>query len=260
LTFQFDTFRWPVAMTPVVEFALAAGLAIQGVRLLWVLVTPAGALGMNVPAILPPAKADFIILERFDPFFRGLDGPAIAASGSFTLFGVRTAANGRGAAILAGPDGVQKSHGVGENIAPGLMLLSVGPDHAVLARGNTRMRVAFQKPAASTLSLPATAPAMRVADAEGGAIDYKAFLSQTAFQPRMQGNEILGYAVAPRDSGQALLQAGLQPGDVIRTINGSALSRNRFAEIEAEFAGASQVVLTIERGGQIITKNLRVTQ
>ena len=66
--------------------------------------------------------------------------------------------------------------------------------------------------------------------------------------------------MTPRDSGLALQQAGLQAGDVIRTINGSALSRNRFEEIESEFSGSDQVELTVERGGQIITKNLRVAQ
>lgn len=263
MVFRLDTFRWPVPMMTVVEFALAGALALQGVRLLWALVTPAGALGMPPPSP-PQAKPDFTILSRFDPFFRGLgsggDASAFAATGIYTLFGVRTGANGRGSAILAGPDGRQEAYTVGQAITPGTVLTSVGADHAVVSRAGVYIRIAFQPPASSGLPSPPPAAPASVPNAGGGTISPKAFLSQTAFQPRLQDGQVLGYTVAPRDSGQALQQAGLQAGDVIRTINGSALSRNRFEEIESEFSGADQVELTVERGGQIITKNLRVAQ
>lgn len=263
LAFRLDIFRWPVPMVTIAEFALAAALVLQGVRLLWALVTPAGALGMPPPS-QPQAKADFAVLSRVDPFFRGLDSAgdarAFAATGIYTLFGVRTGAAGRGSAILAGPDGRQEAYTVGQAIAPGTVLTAVGADHAVVSRAGVHIRIAFQPP--SSLGAPSApiAPAAPIVASGGGTITPKSFLSQTAFQPRLQDGQVLGYTVAPRDSGQALQQAGLQAGDVIRTINGSALSRNRFEEIESEFSGSDQVELTVERGGQIITKNLRVTQ
>jgi len=246
------------------EFALAAALVIQSVRLLWALVTPAGVIGMPPPS-QPQTNADFSVLSRIDPFFRGLDSAgsarAFAATGIYTLFGVRTGATGRGSAILAGPDGRQEAYTVGQVIAPGTVLTAVGADHAVVSRAGVHIRIAFVPPSSSgASSTPPIALAAPIADARGGTISPKTFLSQTAFQPRLQDGQVLGYTVSPRDSGQALLQAGLQAGDVIRTINGSALSRNRFEEIESEFSGSDQVELTVERGGQIITKNLRVAQ
>jgi len=249
-----------MAFMPLLEFALIAGLAIQGVRLLWAIITPVGALGLPAQISLPQAKADFTVLSRFDPFFRGLDGSGTArssaASGAYALFGVRV--GGRGSAILAGPDGTQGSYLVGETVAPGLVLTSVGADHAILSRAGARTRIVFATPSSSSFSSPLAPPLS--ADAGSGTIVPKVFLSQNTFQPRVEKGQVLGYSVAPRDSGQSLQQAGLQAGDVIRTINGSALSRNRFEEIESEFSGASQVKLTVERDGQVITKNLRVTQ
>lgn len=260
LAYRLDIFRWPVPWATVAEFALTAALAIQGVRLIWALVTPAGAMGMPPPS-QPQGKADFAVLSRVDPFFRGLDSAgdarAFAATGIYTLFGIRTGAAGRGSAILAGPDGRQEAYTVGQAISPGTVLTAVGADHAVVSRAGVHIRIAFQPPSASGAPI---APAAPIAASGGGTITPKAFLSQTAFQPRLQDGQVLGYTVTPRDSGQALQQAGLQAGDVIRTINGSALSRNRFEEIESEFSGSDQVELTVERGGQIITKNLRVAQ
>ena len=80
-----------------VELALVALLAVQGVRLFWAVAAPAGPFG----AALPPAAAnsDFTILSRFDPFFRGLPGggSSITNTGGFVLYGVRRMPDGRGA-------------------------------------------------------------------------------------------------------------------------------------------------------------------
>lgn len=261
-SFHFGAFRWPSNGLMLLEAALAIGLAVQGVRLFWLLVTPAGAFGPAPVSASAPAKADVAVLSRFDPFFRGVPGGGASVSAGndgFTLFGVRMAAGGRSTAILGAPDGRQDSFALGQSVAPGVMLSAVERDHVILTRAGVRLRVNFQTPApTATAYVPLPPP---VAQAEqGGTIAAKDFLSQTSFEPRMQGGgEVLGYAVSPRDGGKILAAAGLQPGDIIRAINGSPLSRHRFNEIEAEF-GAAQVELTIERGGQTITKKLQVAK
>jgi general secretion pathway protein C len=257
LAFRFDALRWPSNGLPLLQAALVAGLAVQGVRLFWMLVTPAGAFGVPAMAVPPRAKADFSVLARFDPFFRGLPADGVSVPTAFTLFGVRMAAAGRSTAILGGPDGRQDSFILGQNIAPGVVLTAVERDHVILTRGGVRMRIGFQPPAPGAF-VPAPAPVAPAAT--GGAITPKAFLSQTQFEPRQQGGQVLGYAVSPRDGGQILAAAGLQAGDVIRAINGQALSRNRFEEIESEFNGVGPVELTIERAGQTITRKLQVAK
>lgn len=258
MAFRFDAFRWPQQGLKLLEAALVAALAVQAVRLFWAVLAPAGPFG--TPMVSPPPRTDFTILSRFDPFFRGLpDGGAAASSngGGFVLYGVRLAADGRGAAILGKGDGRQDAFTVGQSVAPGVTLAAVGRDHVILSRGGVRTRIAFQPSAPGAYTPPPTpSPAPQAA----GAITPKAFLSQNSFEPHIENGQVLGYAVTARDGGQTLQAAGLQPGDIIRAINGSPLSRNRFEEIEAEFAGSQQVELTIERGGQTVTRQLRVAQ
>jgi len=260
LALRFDAFRWPQHGLMLLEMALALLLAVQGARLVWAILEPAGPFGM--PSAPLQAKADFTILSRFDPFFRGLPdggGAAPANTGSHVLYGVRMASDGQGAAILGSGDGTQQAFTVGQAVAPGIILTAIERDHVIVTRGGVRTRIGFAQPAPGTY-VPPPLPAAATQASGGGSIAPKAFLAQTSFEPQLQNGQVLGYAITPRDGGQLLQAAGLQAGDIIRAINGSALSRNRFDEIEAEFAGASQVELTIERGGQTITRQLRVSQ
>ncbi|TPE62489.1 hypothetical protein FJQ54_06130 [Sandaracinobacter neustonicus] len=96
----------------------------------------------SAPPFQAPWLADRALLARFDPFF-----PARADSGEglpvtalpFTLHGVRAdSATGRGSAIIAGGDGMQKVYAVGETLADGVSLAAIAADHVVLERGGTR--------------------------------------------------------------------------------------------------------------------------
>ena len=132
--------RLPVVnVYSVAELALMAVLAVQGARLLWVIVTPVSPLGEWRPLAPAIAGSPAAILEGFDPFFRlqGQQGaPAAVTNLQLTLFGTRIdEASGRGSAILAGPDGVQRSVSVGEEIQPGVRLKAVAFDHITIDRG-----------------------------------------------------------------------------------------------------------------------------
>lgn len=133
--------RWPLLLGGLLAF----GLLIQGARLFWTLVEPLGPVGEGAAAgaaILPPA-ARTTLFASVDPFFRdaagGTPSAATVTSLNLTLFGTRmNEASGGGSAIIAGPDGVQKSIGVGEEVAPGVKLAGVAFDHVLLDRGGTR--------------------------------------------------------------------------------------------------------------------------
>ena len=121
--------------------AEAAGWALVGLvaaRALWLAITPAGPLGLPVPAALPGAA---LALAGIDPFFpQGGPAAADAVSGlDLVLLGTRVdAASGRGSAIIAGPDGLQKSIGVGDEIMPGVRLVAVAFESVTLDRGGMR--------------------------------------------------------------------------------------------------------------------------
>lgn len=132
------------ALSGLVIGLLGALLIGQGVRLLWALVVPLSPLGAWQPqaaAIVPPAQRR-ALFASFDPFFRGDGqgpGRATVTALGLTLHGVRiNEATGGGSAIIAGEDGVQTSHAVGDAVAPGVVLAGVAFDHVLLDRDGAR--------------------------------------------------------------------------------------------------------------------------
>lgn len=128
------------------EILIVVLLGVQGARLGWILLSPAP---VSAPAVFGVGEDRLAILKRFDPFFRAApEALTTATTQAFRLHGVRVGGGGSGSAILGTPDGLQRSFAVGEEIAPGVRLVSVAEDHVVLARGGVR----------STLHFPAAAP------------------------------------------------------------------------------------------------------
>jgi general secretion pathway protein C len=120
------------------ELLVVALIAVQAARLAWAVVTPTGPVGAWTAAPGPDAAAGRAALAAgTDPFFRAGSGDASATVTAlpFSLFGTRVdEATGRGSAILAASDNVQRSVAVGEEIEPGVTLKSVAFDHVVIRR------------------------------------------------------------------------------------------------------------------------------
>lgn len=123
------------------EIAMVLGLATQSARLVWAIAAPNGA--VKARPVVSRAPTDLSILASFDAF--GAQGAAggVPAAASFRLFGVRAGGVGGGSAIIAGPDGVQKSYLVGDTVADGLTLAAVAADHVELSRGGARITLSF---------------------------------------------------------------------------------------------------------------------
>jgi general secretion pathway protein C len=139
-----ETFRTHGARAFVaLELLVLLVLAIQIARLVWIVAAPPPPIATK---IAPPARAvDPTIFAAFDAF--GSAGASSRVGGAaavegFRLFGVRQT-DGGGSAIIAGPDGVQKSYAVGESIADGVTLASVAADHVELSRAGARMTLSF---------------------------------------------------------------------------------------------------------------------
>lgn len=140
-----DTPPWPARLLTAAEVAGWALVGLVAARLLWLALTPAGALGVSagVPAGGLPHAAlpSGPVLASLDPFFPA--GPAAAADAvsgiDLVLLGTRVdAASGRGSAIIAAPDGQQQSIGVGDEVMPGVRLVAVEFESVTLDRGGTR--------------------------------------------------------------------------------------------------------------------------
>lgn len=237
-------------------------VAIQAVRLVWTVLTPVGPYGDWRPSqavILDPA-ARVALFRGFDPWFRGAaaEGPAdTVTSLEMTLYGVRiNAGSGRGSAIIAGPDGVQVSYEVGEEIAPGVTLHAVAFDHVVLERGGAR----------ESLYLDQSVPAETVGDetasgeeepapagSRGAGLTAEGVRDAIAFAPRSDGGRVTGIAVSPAGDGALFEAAGLRAGDVIVSVNGRRITSTAdAAALARQIRPGARISLEIERGATTV--------
>ncbi len=144
-------------ITPVglVTSLLVAALIVQGARLCWALIEPLGPIGNWQPTAVQSTPVD----PAFDPFFRAAAGSGTSAVTGLPLklFGVRLdVATGRNSAIIATPDGVQSSIGLGEEVMPGVKLKAVLADHVVLDRAGAEEQLFLDQ----SVPAPGSAPAI----------------------------------------------------------------------------------------------------
>jgi general secretion pathway protein C len=252
------------------ELLLLAGLAVQCARLFWVLATPVSPLGPWQPVQPGFAGSPTAMLQGFDPFFRlsGGDGkPAVVTSLQLTLFGTRTNdATGGGSAIIAGPDGVQTSYAVGDEISPGVKLKAVAFDHVTIDRGGAAEDLFIDQsrtvvpvtpvPAATGPSLlgpPPSPPAV------GRGVSPAQVRTDIGFIPRVDGGRVSGLTVRPIGSGVAFRAAGLHEGDVITAIGGRPVTgQGDFEQFGAAVGKGGSVPVTVERGNQTLSLTITI--
>lgn len=247
----------------VVEAALILLLLVQAGRLVWLFAAP---MPQGVQA-QPLSEIDLGVLSRFDAFFRNGGGGAEAASsdgGGLTLFGVRADSAGGGSAIIGLSDGRQVSVGAGEELEPGLTLSAVAPDHVMLSRGGAPFRLDFPDMMSGAASVaPATTAQPAVATpeptpAEGVAVDPQRLIAQAGLRPRIQGLGVNGLTVSASGDGGELRNAGLRSGDVILSVNGTALnSPQALAALRGQLADAPSAQIQFERDGQVRSTTVR---
>ncbi|MEA1014615.1 hypothetical protein [Sphingosinicella sp. LY1275] len=184
--------------------------------------------------------------------------PAAAASpaNAFVLRGVLARS-----AILAMPDGSQRTVPVGREFQPGLTLKSVAVDQVVLASpgGDLRLdlnRFAGAMPAASAAPVAARAPQTAAANPAAHRQATTAF--RLGMAARKAGGNVTGYVVKPGARLPILAQAGLQPGDVLLAVNGQALDgEERLFGMSEELASVETPEIEFERGGQRMKAKVR---
>jgi len=251
------------------ELVLLAVLAAQVARLFWAIVTPVSPLGDWRPASPAAPAAPAATLAAFDPFFRSgaqAEGPATVTALAVRLFGVRVDdATGLGSAIIAGPDDVQRSVSVGEEVAPGVKLKAVAFDHVTLDRGGANEDLFLdQSGAAGAPTAPAGAPA-----SDGGAgaplatppaaagVAPAALRSDIGYIPRIERGRLSGLTVRSQGSGVAFRAAGLRDGDVVTSIAGRPVTgAGDLDRVARDFAAGGSLPLLVERGGQTLPLSL----
>ena len=240
-----------------VEIALGLGLAA-------VLIGGGASAFLSTGAPPRPANAvrplsDPAVFARFDPFFRQGQAPAVLdlSAEGWLLFGTRTGASGT--AILQGPDGTQAAYGIGDTVAPDLVLASVGRDHVLLTRSGRSIRLEFADisipappppPGGSTVGLSGDAA---TAAAEMGLVAPEADPFVAGLRPLSRDGQVEGYVWRRGAQIPALSAAGLREGDVITAVDGEPFTRDeRLWALGQSVGGSASVTLTVRRGGQTL--------
>lgn len=244
----------PDGLRRLAEGALIALLAVQSGRAVWLFLEPSP----EAPPAVQAPPADISILTRVDPFAGGplQTAPVSEDNGGYTLYGVSADGAGGGSAIIGQPDGTQVSVAVGESIGNGATLDSVEMDHVILDVGSRRLKVAF--PDVSLIAIDSAqvgeegATVADTSNAEpSSVVDPQALMAEAGLRPAMNGVRLEGLSVTAKGDAPQLAAAGLQDGDIILSINGTALtSPQALNTLRQSLASAPQVEISYKRDGQ----------
>ena len=240
-----------------VVVALVLVLAWQLAYWTWVFVAPRQA---QAPGAAAPAVVDLAEIARLF----GATAPSGGNSGDLVLKGVVAPTPGVAAsAIFAPRAGRDMSVFIGDDVRPGVKLVEVDPDHVLVERAGVRERIDLASPRA------APAPKMAGARTRGFHLNVAREAANRFTFSRHELDEALrdpsqlqylGQIVMPPGGGVRMEAApagslaaklGLQPGDVIRKINGQDVSSTGdLARLYQQFATTSVIQAEVQRGGE----------
>lgn len=257
------------AAPSIVTVVLAIVIAAQLAALVWrALGAPDDGGALPAPEIAPPAPAvDLAALvdahlfgvaaESGDPN----DAPATTAN--LTLTGTLAGREPEhGWAIIGASGQTARVYATGASLPGGTRLFAVYPDRVILERGGARESLLL--PRLSGMAggyMPQRAPVLAGGGPSGGSIaeNVRQLLVQNPQaggellrpQPVFAGGSLRGYRVYPGRNRAQFSSLGLQPGDLVMAVNGSALDDpNRGLEVLRGIGQGGPVTLTVERAGQ----------
>lgn len=284
-----DWRRWlPVAT----EVVLVLLLAVQAGRIVWMFAGEDTGIDSAVGVVATAAASDAAApaLPSVDVFFRSA-APAASGGGAmgYRLFGVRR--DGDGGSAILGRDDLQASYAVGREVSHGVVLESVGDDHAVLLAGGARHRLELPEAGSATAGSRRTTSRNVRADARTAAastaastptdhgdaqpgrpaksatpaapasttpartapVDVRKLVTEAGLRPNLSG----GFTVSSGGDAALLKQAGLAPGDVLLAVDGNPLTIASASGLASRLQGRREVQLRFRRDGQVHTTILK---
>ncbi len=139
---------------------------------------------------------------------------------------------------------------------PGLTLVRVEQHHAIFSGATGEVRLGFDgiAQAVDVAGGAAIAPAPA---ATGAAAQREETLRyRLGLAPRTANGRVTGYTVRSNVEMPALARAGIRPGDVIVSVNGSAFDEERLQELAWTIANSDATRFEVERGGQRVPLRL----
>jgi general secretion pathway protein C len=180
------------------------------------------------------------------------------------VFATNDPRNGR--AIIGESAQASKVYAVGATVRPGTRLHEVHPDRVILDRSGqlealllpkqNNAVVAINRPPAAVANTQFAENLRRIAET-----NPSAFAEVLRPQPVFANGVQRGYRVYPGRNRQQFAKLGLQPGDLVLSINGTPLDDpQRGMEVFNTISTSDRVAVTIERNGQSQELTLNTAQ
>ena len=243
--------------------ALVLVLAYQLAYWTWVFVAPA-------PRPAPATSRADVDFDAIARIFGASPPGAVATTSSLRLTGVVAPTPGvEASAIFAGPSGKDVSVYLDGEVQPGVKLVEVHPEHAVVSRAGVRERVDLETPRNVAAASPRGAAGRNVPNAfklnvsKSGSNTY-AFSRKDLDEALRDPGQLnhLGVIGPPVKDGVRMSQVpagslaqklGLQSGDIIRKINGQKItSTGDLARIYTQFSTLSLIQAEVLRSGAMV--------
>lgn len=197
-----------------------------------------------------------------------LFGPVAAAKGpaeetslaptnlNLTLTGVAMRAVG-GCALVIVQGQPESAFCAGEELSPGVRLDRVERDRIVILRNGAREAVLMKDAEKSASLIAAPAPPIVQPSATGGQLVDRRQLQQQLGRPEFLSQALIvpnsdgGFLVRSIQPGSLYEKLGLRPGDVIKNVNGQALtSMEDVMRLYQQFGSAQRVLVEVQRQGR----------
>ena len=290
---QLDTDRAVAAISQAlprwVTLALVVAIAWQIARLVWLLIPGSD---VNDQIIAPPAQitraassgADSVDVQRIadahlfgeanreEVIIEPQEDHENLAETRLNLSLKGTIASGNqdtAIAIIADATNEEKIYMIKDTVAPGATLHAVYADRVVLNRGGALevLRLPREFPQGTAPVRRNTTSVSRTASPSAGSIQNVVTQNVTKLAdvirptPYYVSGQMQGYRVYPGRDRKQFAALGLRPGDLIKDIDGAALTNPQQAtEIFQGLGDKDQVPVTVERNGQPEVLVLRTSQ
>lgn len=176
--------------------------------------------------------------------------------------------DGKGLAIIRSGS-QEKVYAPGDSVSGGARVHSVLADRVILRRGGQLETLRLPKLGADIdgieISDAPARPTEPSSDFSGLRQEISEDPSKLAelvrYSPVMRDGSLYGYRLYPGRDRDAFTQAGLRPGDVVTSINGSPLNDPAQAiGLMNSLQDADSITLTVERGGETMSVSLNASQ
>ncbi len=268
-------------MPRIVIVGLVAVIAWQLARFTWILVPKradtaplaftAAPIDMPVRAVNAQKIADAHLFGAANAAGSDID-VANAPRTQMTLVLSGTIASSdpaKGFAFIGESAAAAKFLKVGEQVGGAARLHSVYPDRVMLDRGGRLEALLLPRPGSGLVgarpppAFAANPPSSRFAENVRRIAETNpaAFSEIVRPQPFMAQGVMQGFRVYPGRNRQQFAKLGLQPGDLVKAINGTPLDDpQRSGEIFNTLSASDRAQITIERNGQVQTISLNTSQ